>query len=147
MTLRRSIFCTPFKLVTSYLIYLRKAISPVRLLGLFWDKFCLLRNLTKPSLCPIEFGLFNAGRLETKIHHLCRSPTGGERIENPRFLRKSAEKLARLQAKLADRVKGSKPWKIIKGKISKLHQFVARSRLDFQFKAAHNLFGKCDVLY
>jgi putative transposase len=70
----------------------------------------------------------------------------GERIENPRFLRKSAEKLARLQAKLAKRIKGSKPWKVIKSKISKLHQFVARARLDFQFKTAHQLFERCDVL-
>jgi putative transposase len=70
----------------------------------------------------------------------------GERIENPRFLRKSAEKLARLQAKLASRVKGSKPWQIVKSKISQLHQFVARARLDFQFKTAQELFDKCDVL-
>jgi putative transposase len=61
-------------------------------------------------------------------------------------LRKSAEKLARLQAKLANRVKNSKPWQIIKSKISKLHQFVARARRDFQFKAAHELFDKCEVL-
>ena len=72
--------------------------------------------------------------------------SNSERIENPRFLRKSAEKLARLQAKLSQRFKGSKSWQIIKGKISKLHQFVARARLDFQFKTAHYLFGKCEVL-
>jgi putative transposase len=72
--------------------------------------------------------------------------SNGERVENPRFLRKSAEKLARLQAKLTNRVKGSKPWKIIKNKISQLHQFIARARLDFQFKTAHELFSKCDVL-
>ncbi|MEK0189443.1 transposase, partial [Microcoleus anatoxicus] len=67
-------------------------------------------------------------------------------VENPRFLRKSAEKLARLQAKLANRVKGSQPWKIIKNKISRCHQFVARARLDFQFKTAHELLSKCEVL-
>ncbi len=72
--------------------------------------------------------------------------SNGERIENPRFLRKSAEKLAKLQSKLADRVKGSKPWQIIKNKISRLHQFVARTRIDFKFKIAHELFSKCDVL-
>ena len=72
--------------------------------------------------------------------------SNGERVENPRFLRKSAQKLARLQSKLAGRVKGSQPWKIIKDKISKLHQFIARARLDFQFKIAHELFSKCDVL-
>ncbi|WP_445246978.1 RNA-guided endonuclease InsQ/TnpB family protein [Microcoleus sp. OTE_8_concoct_300] len=72
--------------------------------------------------------------------------SNGERVENPRFLRKSAQKLARLQGKLANRVKGSKPWKVIKDKISKLHQFVARARLDFQFKTAHELLSKCEVL-
>ncbi|WP_341734687.1 transposase [Microcoleus sp. EPA2] len=72
--------------------------------------------------------------------------SNGERVENPRFLRKSAEKLARLQAKLANRVKGSQPWKIIKNKISRCHQFVARARLDFQFKTAQQLFSKCEVL-
>jgi len=69
----------------------------------------------------------------------------GKKIENPRFLRSSAEKLARLQAKLASRVKGSKPWKILKGKISKLHQFVARASRDFPSKTAHKLFDKCEV--
>jgi len=72
--------------------------------------------------------------------------SNGERVENPRFLRTSAEKLAKLQAKLAKRVKGSKPWKILKAKISKLHQGVARARLDFQFQTAHKLFEQCDVL-
>ena len=40
--------------------------------------------------------------------------SNGERVKNPRFLRTSAEKLARLQAKLAKRVKGSKSGKTIK---------------------------------
>jgi putative transposase len=71
--------------------------------------------------------------------------SNGEQVENPRFLRASAEKLARLQAKLASKVKGSKPGKILKGKIYKLHQFVARASRDFPFKTAHKLFDKCDV--
>ena len=61
-------------------------------------------------------------------------------------MRASAEKFARLKAKLASRVKGSKPGKILKGKISKLHKFVARARIDFQFKTAHKLFDKCHIL-
>jgi len=40
--------------------------------------------------------------------------SNGERVKNPRFLRTSAEKLARVQAKLAKRVKGSKSGKTIK---------------------------------
>jgi putative transposase len=72
--------------------------------------------------------------------------SNGEQVENPRILRASAEKLARLQAKLASRVKGYKPWKILKGKMSKLHQIVARASRDFPFKTAHKLFDKCEVL-
>ena len=69
----------------------------------------------------------------------------GEQVENPRVLRQYSQKLARRPSKLASRVKGSKPCKILKGKISKLAQFVARTRWDFQFKTPHNLFDKCDV--
>jgi putative transposase len=46
----------------------------------------------------------------TNYAYLCHD----ERVKNPRFLRTSAEKLARLQAKLAKRVKGSKSGKTIK---------------------------------
>jgi putative transposase len=71
--------------------------------------------------------------------------SNGEQVENPRFLRQYSQKLPRRPPKLASRVKGSKSGKILKGKISKLHKFVARARLDFQFKTAHKLFDKCDV--
>ena len=71
--------------------------------------------------------------------------SNGEQVENPRLLREYAQKLARRRSKLASRLKGSKPWKILKGKISKLAQFVARRRWDFPFKTPHRLFDKCDV--
>jgi putative transposase len=71
--------------------------------------------------------------------------SNGEQVENPRFLREYVQKLARRWSKLASRVKGSKPWKILKGKISKLAQFVARTKWDFPFKIPHKLFNKCDV--
>jgi putative transposase len=71
--------------------------------------------------------------------------SNGEQVENPRFLREYAQKLARRRSKLASRVKGSKQWKILKGKISKLAQFLARTRWDFPFKTPHKLFDKCDV--
>jgi putative transposase len=71
--------------------------------------------------------------------------SNGEPVENPRVLRQYSQKLARRPSKLASRVKGSNPGKILKGKISKLAQFVARTRWDFPFKTPHKLFDKCDV--
>ncbi|NEN89747.1 MAG: hypothetical protein F6K48_12870 [Okeania sp. SIO3H1] len=41
----------------------------------------------------------------------------------------------------------SKPWKILKGKIAKLHQLIARQRLDWQFKLAYHLLSDCQVIF
>ncbi len=70
----------------------------------------------------------------------------GEMVEHPRFLQDWSIKLAKLQKRLVARKKHSRPWKILKSKIAKLHQHIARQRLDFQFKLAYGLFNKCDVL-
>jgi putative transposase len=67
-------------------------------------------------------------------------------IEHPEFLRKSAGKLTKLQQRLAAKEKHSRPWKILKLRIAKLHQHIARARLDFQFKLAYLLFEKHDVV-
>ncbi len=58
----------------------------------------------------------------------------GEFIEVPKFFRFSEHRLSKLQMRLAKKSKHSKPWKILKGKIAKLHQLIARQRLDWQFK-------------
>jgi len=71
----------------------------------------------------------------------------GEMVEHPRFFKDSANRLAKLQKRLASRVKHSKPWKLLKVQLAKLHQHIARQRLDWQFKLAYWLFGKCDVLF
>ncbi len=70
----------------------------------------------------------------------------GEMVEHPRFLQDWSIKLAKLQKRLVARKKHSRPGKILKSKIAKLHQHIARQRLDFQFKLAYWLFNKCDVL-
>lgn len=71
----------------------------------------------------------------------------GETVEHPRFWRTSALRLAKLQKRLAFKPKHSKPWKVLKVKIAKLHQHIARQRLDFQFNLAYWIFSKCDVLF
>ena len=71
----------------------------------------------------------------------------GETIEHPRFFYKLLNQLKQLQKRLCRAVKHSKPWRILKVKIAKLHQHIARSRLDWQFKLAYWLFTKCDVLF
>ncbi len=90
---------------------------------------------TEENSLGIDLGVENYVALSTE-----------EMVEHPRFLQQSARKLAKLQQRLFKRKKHSRPGKILKSKIAKLHQHIARARLDFQFKLAYSLFGKCDVL-
>lgn len=90
---------------------------------------------TEENSIGIDLGVENYAALST-----------GEVVEHPRFLEVSAKNLANLQKRLAARKKHSRPWRLLKSKIAKLHQHIARARLDFQFKLAYYLFGQCDVL-
>ncbi|NEQ38783.1 MAG: transposase [Okeania sp. SIO3I5] len=71
----------------------------------------------------------------------------GEFIEVPKFFRFSEHRLSKLQGRLAKKHKHSKSWKILKRKIAKLHQLIARQRLDWQFKLAYHLFSDCQVIF
>ncbi len=71
----------------------------------------------------------------------------GEFIEVPKFFRISERRLSKLQMRLAKKPKLFKPWKILKGKIARLHQLIARQRLDWQFKLAYHLFSDVSVIF
>ena len=62
-------------------------------------------------------------------------------------MRKSEHRLSKLQRRLAKKQKHSQPWKILKSKIAKLHQLIARQRLDWQFKLAYHLFSDSQVIF
>ncbi len=55
-------------------------------------------------------------------HSPSRSGTTANEIENPRCAEQSADKLAKLQRKLARAVRGSNNYKSLKDKIAKLHK-------------------------
>lgn len=61
-----------------------------------------------------------------------------EHIENPKWLRKKAKKLAIEQRKLSHMQKGSNHYNIQKQKIAKIHEKIANQRKDF----LHNLSSK-----
>ncbi|NEP79914.1 MAG: transposase [Okeania sp. SIO3C4] len=72
----------------------------------------------------------------------------GEFIEVPKFFRFSEHRLSKLQVRLAKKSKHSKPWKILKGKIARLHQLIAPTQpLDWQFKLAYHLFSDVSVIF
>jgi putative transposase len=71
----------------------------------------------------------------------------GGRVENPRFFRDSAAKLAKAQRALARKTKGSKRRARAKKRVARIHQKIARQRLDFAHKAALALVRANDVIF
>ena len=62
--------------------------------------------------------------------------SNGQKIENPRFLRKSEKKLRKLQKRLSEKKKGSQNRKKALKKLGKQHLKVSRQRKDWVIKLA-----------
>jgi putative transposase len=75
------------------------------------------------------------------------SCSDGVQIEFPRWFRRLKKKIAKLQAKKASKPHGSIARKILAVRIAWYQRKVARSRKDWQFKLAYNLFEDCSVIF
>jgi putative transposase len=71
----------------------------------------------------------------------------GELIKAPRFLLEVMGKLKLLQRRLKHKTKGSKNWLKLQVKIARLHEKVADTRKDWQFKLAHYLCDLADNIF
>jgi putative transposase len=63
----------------------------------------------------------------------------GEKIDNPRHLRRNERKLAKLQRSLSRKKKGSSNRQKAKHKVARLHERVANQRKDFLHKVSHKI--------
>jgi putative transposase len=70
----------------------------------------------------------------------------GNDIENPRCAEQSAEKLAKLQRKLARAVRGSNNYNAIKDKIAKVHKRINCKRDDFLHKLSRMYVNNFDIV-
>ena len=69
-----------------------------------------------------------------------------EQVENPRYLKNSKELLASLQRDLALVRKGTRHHRRLKHSIAKLHQKIARQRLDFTHKETTKLVSRAALI-
>jgi putative transposase len=70
----------------------------------------------------------------------------GERVEPPKFLRRTERRLKRLQRGLSRKKEGSKNrWRARK-RVASLHTKVARQRADFNQKLSHRLVSRHDLI-
>jgi putative transposase len=72
--------------------------------------------------------------------------SNGERVDNPRFFRESAETLARRQQSLAKKCRGSSSRKRAKALVARAHEHIRNQRLDFARKFACALFSRFDLV-
>lgn len=66
----------------------------------------------------------------------------GEKIENPRFLKASLERLKFLQKKVSKKVIGSKNRRKANYNLAKLHEKISNQRHDFQHKVSNRLISE-----
>lgn len=71
----------------------------------------------------------------------------GKFIDIPQYFRCSEDKLALLQQKVSKRIKGSRARKLLNHKVGKLHQKIARLRLQFHFEEAGKILEDTDVIF
>ena len=67
-------------------------------------------------------------------------------IDNPKYFKKSQEKLAKEQRKLSKCIKGSNNYKKQKLKVALVHEKVKNQRKDFQHKVSHQLINENQVI-
>ena len=72
--------------------------------------------------------------------------SNGRKIENPRHLKNSLSKLAKLQRRLKNKIKGSANYKKQQQKIAKLHLRITNTRKDFLHKESRKLVNENQVI-
>jgi putative transposase len=66
----------------------------------------------------------------------------GEKVENPKYLKNSLDRLKCLQKRVSKKVKGSKNRNKARQQLSKLHEIIANQRNDFQNKICFKLISE-----
>ncbi len=72
--------------------------------------------------------------------------SNGEMIENPKYLRKSMDKLVKLQRELSRKTKGSSNWNKSRIKVARQHEVIVNQRKDFLQKLSTKLIRENDLI-
>lgn len=72
--------------------------------------------------------------------------SNGKKVENPKFLKESLHRLAKLQRQLKNKTIGSNNYKKLQKKISKLHLTITNQRKDFLHKESRKLVDENQVI-
>ena len=87
----------------------------------------------------------NSIGIDLGIKEFCIT-SNGEKIENPKYLKKSLDKLAKLQRELSRKTKGSSNYNKARTKVARLHEHIANQRKDFLQKLSTEIIKNNDVV-
>ena len=83
--------------------------------------------------------------LDLGIKEFCIT-SNGEKIENPKYLKKSLDKLAKLQRELSRKTRGSSNWNKTRIKVARAYEKVSNQRKDFLQKLSTQLIKDNDII-
>ena len=92
------------------------------------NKYPVTQQYSESTMVGVDVGIKTFAAIST-----------GEKIDNPKFLKKSIKKLKMLQKRVSRKVKGSKNRKKAVKKLAKQHQLVSNQRNNFQHKVSLSL--------
>ncbi len=72
--------------------------------------------------------------------------SNGEKVENPKYLKKSIEKLKKLQKQQSRKTKDGRNWIKNRIKIARLHEKIANQRMDFINKLSTRIIREYDII-
>ena len=87
----------------------------------------------------------NSIGIDLGIKEFCIT-SDGKMIENPKYLKKSLDKLAKLQRELSRKTKGSSNYNKARIKVARLHEHIANQRKDFLQKLSTEIIKNNDVI-
>lgn len=99
---------------------------------------------TDVSIEPFEKTVNKVG-IDLGLKEFCIT-SDGEFVENPKYLKKSLDKLAKLQRKLSRKSKGSSNRNKAKIKVARQHEKIANQRKDFRQKLSTEIIRNNDVI-
>ena len=87
----------------------------------------------------------NSIGIDLGIKEFCIT-SDGKMIENPKYLKKSLDKLAKLQRELSRKTKGSSNRNKARIKVARLHEHIANQRKDFLQKLSTEIIKNNDII-
>jgi putative transposase len=110
--------------------------------GKYYISLCC--DIDETNFTPYEYSGCVIG-LDLGIKEFCIT-SNGDKIENPKYLKKSLDKLAKLQRELSRKTSGGSNWNKARIKVARAYERVSNQRKDFLQKLSTQLIKDNDII-